>query len=86
MLHSQAHLHSSFGAAVATPAPRGKNNDAARFADIFLSRKGRETVSDWIDSVQGRVINLISWIITIKFVKNTGEFNETKKYNVIIIN
>ena len=43
LLHSQAHLHSSFGAAVATPAPRGKNNDAARFADIFLSRKQRET-------------------------------------------
>ena len=37
-----------------------------------------------IDNVQGRIINLISSIITIKFIKNTGEFNGTKWLRNII--
>ena len=31
-----------------------------------------------IDNIQGRIINPISSIITIKFIKNTGEFNGTE--------
>ena len=31
-----------------------------------------------IDKVQGRIINLINSIITIKCIKNLGEFNGTK--------
>ena len=37
-----------------------------------------------IDNVQGRIINLISSIITIKFIKNTGEFNGTRCLKNII--
>lgn len=37
-----------------------------------------------IDNVQGRINNLIISIITIKFIKNFGEFNGTKCLKVFI--
>ena len=37
-----------------------------------------------IDKVQGRIINLINSIITIKFIKNFGEFNGTKCLKFLI--
>lgn len=37
-----------------------------------------------IDNVHGRIIRLINSIITIKFIKNFGEFNGTRCLNVFI--
>ena len=39
-----------------------------------------EEILNHVDKVQDRIINLISSIITIIFIKNTNEFNDTK-YN-----
>ena len=45
-----------------------------------LYLKNFEEILNHVDKVQDRIINLTSSIITIKFIKNTGEFNGTK-YN-----